>query len=76
MKYFDYAFHPECFLVGNFKNVFSVDLRTPKSSLLLSSELHSEDLTFNKISGVRRLNGHFNQFALVDEERFYIYDIR
>lgn len=33
--YFDYGFHPKNILAGNFKNVFSIDLRSGKVSLLL-----------------------------------------
>ena len=46
-----------------------------KVSLLVSSKVHEEDLSFNKISTIRRLDD-FNHFALVDEDKFYVYDIR
>lgn len=76
LTYFDYGFHPQHLLAGNFKHVFAVDLRAQKASHLLTSQLHPEDHSFNKFSAIHRIADQFNHFALIDEEKFLIYDIR
>lgn len=61
---------------GNFKNLFHFDMRSNKASLQVSSKDKKEDNSFNKLSAVKRLDSQFNNFALMDEEKFYIYDLR
>jgi len=43
--------------------------------LLLSSASHREDLSFDKISQIKRLED-FNHLALVDEQSVKVYDVR
>jgi hypothetical protein len=42
----------------------------------VSSKDKKEDHSFSKLSAVKRIDMQFNHFALLDEERFYIYDLR
>ncbi|TNV86928.1 hypothetical protein FGO68_gene10879 [Halteria grandinella] len=76
LTYFDFGFHPQSLLAGNFRDVYAIDLRAKKASHLLSSQVHSQDNTFNKFSAIHRISDQFNHFALIDEEKFLIYDIR
>lgn len=76
LRYIDYGFHPQSFFTGNFRHVLQVDMRagTPLS-LLLSSQSHREDLSFDKISQIKRIDD-FNHLAIVDEQSVQIYDVR
>ncbi len=76
LRYIEFGFHPQTFFTGNFRHVLQVDMRagTPPS-ILLSSQSHREDLSFDKISQIKRLED-FNHLALVDEQSVKIYDIR
>ena len=50
-------------------------MRSDKVSVLISSSTHEEDHSFNKLSCVKRLDNKL-KLALIDEEKFYIYDVR
>ena len=53
-----------------------VDLRSGSApNLLLSSQVHREDFSFDKISQIKRLED-FNHLCLVDEQCVKIYDVR
>jgi hypothetical protein len=75
LTYFDYGFHPKGIFAGNFKHVFNIDLRSNKASLLLTSKVHGEDLSFNKLSSIKRIDDHY-KFTVIDEESLLIYDFR
>jgi hypothetical protein len=61
-------------IAGNYRSVFTVDMRT-KPSHILSSKVSDEDGSTNRLSCVRRLK-EFNHFVLADEDKVLIYDLR
>ena len=75
---FDYGFHPSCYMLSNYRNIFYYDCsnrnsasssaaqESDKVSILTSSQLSKYDLSFNKISCVKRLRDGL-RFAYIDE---------
>ena len=56
-------------IAANFRNVFLLERRSgKKAKVLVQSQLYPGDLSFNKITQVRRLPQH-GQFAVLDEQR-------
>lgn len=75
LQCFDFGFHPQCFLLGNFRNIFYHDRtinRDGQVSIIASSSLSKYDLSFNKISCIKRLDDGL-RFAFIDEQMLYVY---
>jgi len=59
-------------LTSNFRNIFLLDRRKKGASIIFQSELRKQDLSFSKISALRRITDEL--FGVVDEEKMYIWD--
>lgn len=76
---FDFGFHPESILASNFRIVFYIDMSAKKDpteegkiSVLVASQLSKYDLSFNKITQVKRLSP--SRFCFCDEQMIHVYN--